>query len=208
MIEQQIRPWDVLDLHVLDVIESVPRELFVPEKHRELAFADLEIPLEHGQVMMSPKVEARMLQALEITPTDQVLEVGSGSGFVTACLANMAQQITSSEYYPDLSDCARQHCEISKLSNIEFLTGDIFDQLDSLELFDVIAVTASSPVYFPEFANHLRPNGRLFIIVGERPVMSATLMTRVTENEYHEQVIFETEIPALIGVSKEKAFSF
>ncbi len=208
MIEQQIRPWDVLDTRVLDVIRTVPRELFVPEQYKNLAFADIEIPIGHDQIMMSPKVEARMLQALQILPHDQVLEVGTGTGFVTACLATLAQHVTTSEFHSDLSVSAKQCLEKAKLGHIEFYVGNIFDQLDSLELFDVIAVTASVPAYPAQFARHLRPGGRLFVIVGQRPVMSATLFTCVAENEYRQETLFETELPPLHKLSKEKVFSF
>ena len=208
MIEQQIRPWDVLNTQVLDVIQSVPREQFVPEQHRKLSFADLEIPLGHGQAMMSPKVEARILQALDITSNDRVFEVGTGSGFLTACLASMAQKVTTTEYFADLSDSARQNCEQHAVGNYEFIQGNVFDQLKSLGSYDVIAVTASIPEYTPQFAKHLCVDGRLFIVVGQRPVMTATLVTCVAENEYRQETLFETELAPLVTSSKEKVFSF
>lgn len=208
MIEQQIRPWDVLNTDVLDVIQSVPRELFVPEQHRKLAFADLEIPLAHDQVMMSPKVEARILQALQISPDDTALEIGTGSGYLAACLATMATHVTTIEYYADLSSSAQQSCEQTNSNNIEYIVGNIFDQLNSLESYDVIAVTASTPVYTPQFAKRLNINGRLFIIVGQRPVMSAMLVTCIAENEFRQEILFETVIPPLLSSSKEKVFSF
>ena len=208
MIEQQIRPWDVLNTEVLDVIQSVPREQFVPEEHKKLAFADLEIPIGHDQVMMSPKVEARILQALQILPSDDVLEVGTGSGYLAACLAAMASHVTTVEYHADLSSSARQNCEQNNSTNIEFVVGNVFDQLSSLSTYDLIAVTASVPEYTPQFAKHLNINGRLFIIVGQRPVMSAMLISCVAENEYRQEILFETEIPPLLTSSKEKVFSF
>ena len=208
MIEQQIRPWDVLNTDVLDVIQSVPRERFVPEEHINLAFADLEIPLGHGQVMMSPKVEARILQALQPSAKDEVLEVGTGSGYLAACLAAMASHVTTIEYYADLSSSAQQCCAQQGSNNIEFLVGNIFDRINSLDSYDIIAVTASVPEYMPLFSEHLNVGGRLFIIAGHRPVMSAMLVTCVAENEYRREVLFETEITPLITSSQDKVFSF
>lgn len=208
MIEQQIRPWDVLNTEVLDVIQSVPRELFVPEQYKQLAFADLEIPLAHDQVMMSPKVEARLLQALDIADSDRVLEIGTGSGFLTACLASMADHVTTIEYYADLSASAKQCCQQIKLNNIEFLVGNVFEQLHSLGSYDVIAVTASTPEYIPDFAKHLQRDGRLFIIVGQPPVMTAMLITCTAENEYRQETLFETDIPPLLTAEKKQVFQF
>lgn len=208
MIEQQIRPWDVLNTDVLDVIQSVPRELFVPKEHAQLAFADLEIPLGHDQVMMSPKVEARILQALQISANDEVLEIGTGSGYLTACLATMAAHVNTIEYHADLSSAAQQCCTQSGLRHIDFMVGNVFDQFSALDSYDVIAVTASAPEYIPQIAEHLNINGRLFIIVGQRPVMSAILVTCVAAKEYRQEILFETEITPLITSYKAQVFSF
>ncbi len=208
MIEQQIRPWDVLDMHVLDVIQSVPREDFVSPAQRNLAFADLEIPIGHNQVMMSPKVEARMLQALAITTNDKILEVGTGSGFITACLAKMGQHVTTCEYYEALSSTAKSRLQHHQIDNIDFLTGDIFESLDSLGRYDVIAITGSLPVVLSDFSNLLNENGRLFSITGEAPVMTAKLITCAAEGSFREESLFETVIPALLSTSTEKVFSF
>ena len=208
MIEQQIRPWNVLDTEVLDIIQSVPRELFVPNEHKNLAFADLEIPLGHGQVMMSPKVEARLLQELQLNGSEDVLEVGTGSGYLAACLAAMTAHVTTIEYYEDLSSTARQHCELNDVKNVEFIVGNIFDQLSEMDTYDTIAVTSSVPEYTPEFAKHLNIGGRLFLIVGQRPVMSAMLVTCVAENEFRRENLFETEITPLIASSKKREFLF
>ena len=208
MIEQQIRPWDVLNTDVLDVIQSVKRERYVPEEHIKLAFADLEIPLDHGQVMMSPKVEARILQALQPDVEDEVLEVGTGSGYLAACLAAMASHVTTIEYYADLSSSAQQRCTQNALNNVEFLIGNIFDRINSLDSYDIIAVSASVPEYTSLFAEHLNVGGRLFIIVGNRPVMSAILVTCVAKNEYRREILFETEITPLITSIQDKVFTF
>ena len=128
MIEQQIRPWDVLDVDVLRVIEDTPRELFTPVQHRKLAFSDLEVPLDHEQLMMAPKLEARLLQALQIQADDEILEIGTGSGFVTACLAKLGKQVETVEYHDALSTHAQETLQQQKITNINFKTGDILDE--------------------------------------------------------------------------------
>ena len=208
MIEQQIRPWDVLDDNVLDVIQETPRELFVADQHRELAFTDIEIPIGHEQVMMSPKVEARMLQALKIMPTDKVLEVGTGSGYITACLAKMAKHVTTCEYYEDLSSMAMERLTAHSISNIHCIQGDIFEQIGSLHAYDVIAITGSLPENADRFLKHLTIHGRLFCILGKKPAMSATLITRAADDAYRSESLFETVIPPMLSTSSERVFSF
>ncbi len=208
MIEQQIRPWDVLDTRVLDLIQTVPREVFVSESQQSLAFADMEIPIGHNQVMMSPKVEARMLQALNVTSKDSILEIGTGSGFIAACLAKLGDHVTTCEYFQDLSEVAKLRSQEYKQSNIDFLVGDIFNLADSLDRFDVIAVTGSTPELISTFTKLLKLNGRLFCIIGQSPVMTAKLITCVGENSYREEGLFETHLPALLSTSTEKVFSF
>jgi protein-L-isoaspartate(D-aspartate) O-methyltransferase len=208
MIEQQIRPWDVRDTNVLDVIQSVPREAFVSEKHQSLAFADLEIPIGQNQVMMSPKVEARMLQALAVSADDNILEIGTGSGFITACLAKMGDHVTTCEYFDELSSSAQRRLQKQQMDNIDFIVGDIFSQLNTLETYDIIAITGSVPDELNSFSKLLRENGRLFCITGNLPIMSAKLLTRVTDSSCREQDLFETAIPALLSTTTEKVFSF
>ncbi|MFK7794936.1 MAG: protein-L-isoaspartate O-methyltransferase [Gammaproteobacteria bacterium] len=207
MIEQQIRPWDVLDMHVLNIIQSVPREDFVSESQKNLAFADMEIPIGHDQVMMSPKVEARMLQALAISPDDKILEIGTGSGHITACLAKMGKHVTTCEYYEELSATAKSRLQ-DKANNIDFLNGDIFNLSDKLSKYDVIAVTGSIPEQLNNISKLLKTNGRLFCITGQAPAMTAKLITHVAENSYREEDLFETVIPPLLSISTEKVFSF
>ncbi len=209
MIEQQIRPWDVLDMHVLNIFQSVPRENFVGESQQNLAFADIELPIGHDQVMMSPKVEARMLQALAIASSDDILEVGTGSGFMSACLAKMGNHVTTCEYFEDLSSVAKLRLNNQQIDNIDFLTGDIFNLSDTLASYDVIAVTGSTPEQANNLSKLLKINGRLFCISGQTPIMTATLITCVAENSYREESLFETVIPALLSTtSTEKVFSF
>ena len=208
MIEQQIRPWDVLDIRILDLLQSVPREAFVSESQQSLAFADMEIPIGHDQVMMSPKVEARMLQALDVTSSDSILEIGTGSGFITACLAKLGSHVTTCEYFDDLSEQAKLRLQEYKQDNIDFLVGDIFNSADSLEHYDVVAVTSSTPELISAFTKLLKVNGRLFCIIGQSPVMTAKLITCVGENSYREEGLFETHLPPLLSTSTEKVFSF
>ncbi len=208
MIEQQIRPWDVLDTNVLDVIQNIPRENFVSEQHRDLAFTDIEIPIGHDQVMMSPKVEARMLQALNIRPTDKVLEIGTGSGYMTACLAKMAEHVTTCEYFEDLASLAIDRLHNLDISNTHFIHGDVFEQTGSLRSYDVIAITGSLPENADGFFQHLSIQGRMFCILGEKPAMSATLVTRAAEDAFRSESLFETVIPPLLSTTSEQVFTF
>ena len=208
MIEQQIRTWDVLDNHVLDIIQSTPREAFVPVEHQSLAFADLEVPLGYGQVMMSPKVEGRMLQALQVSSEDTVLEIGTGSGFITSCLAKMSKHVTSYEIVENLSEQAARRIKDQNLSNVELVVADIFASLDDLNSYDIIAVTGSSPKALTQLAEHLQSGGRMFSILGEQPVMTATLTTCVTQNSYRDENLFETSLPPLVIATQKKEFIF
>lgn len=208
MIEQQIRPWDVLDIGILDLFQSVPREAFVEDGQEMLAFADIELSIGHSQVMMSPKVEGRMLQALKPTIKDQVLEIGTGSGFITACLAKMSRQVKTFEYFDEISATAEKRLNTQQIKNVDCIAGDIFSFLDNLGKFDVIAVTGSMPSNPDMFAKHLNPKGRMFCITGERPVMTAKLFTCVGDNSYREQELFETEIPPLLSTHSKQEFTF
>jgi len=209
MIEQQIRPWDVLDRRVLEVFEEVPREAFVPEAYRNLAFADIEIPIGLGEAMMAPKVEARMLQALAVQPKDQVLEIGTGSGFVTACLARLAAWVTSMEIHPEFIETARARLAEQQITNPELRTGDALGQLGE-QRYDVIAVTGSLPLadQSHELAQYLALGGRMFVVIGEAPVMEATLVTRIWEDQYTVESLFETELRALINARTPQRFRF
>ena len=206
MIEQQIRPWDVLDIDVLRVIEDTPRELYVPEQHRKLAFSDLEIPLACGQKMMAPKIEARMLQALEIQPEDEILEIGTGSGFATACLAKLGKHVDSVEYHENLSQQAHTILQQQHIKNVTLETRDIISDPFSNRLYDAIAVTASIPVYNNMFEPYLKPNGRLVVIAGRAPVMQATLVKRMQEHGNTETHLFETNLTPLIGIETPSSF--
>lgn len=208
MIEQQIRPWEVLDSHVLEVMASVPREDFVPEAFRNLAFADMEIPLGHGQRMMPPKLEGRMLQALALQPGDRVLEAGTGSGYITACMARLAHSVASVELFPALSESAAGKLATHGITNVTLRVADIFADPVADKSYDAIAITGSMPIPDERFEHGLKVGGRLFVIVGESPVMEAMLVTRVGESDWRREVLLETEIPALINAPEPKKFTF
>ncbi|HHB12525.1 MAG TPA: protein-L-isoaspartate O-methyltransferase [Chromatiales bacterium] len=208
MIEQQIRPWEVLDQRVLDTIAAVPRERFVPERYRHLAFADLEIPLGHDQFMMAPKVEARMLQSLEIRDDDLILEIGTGSGYVTACLARLGRSVDSVDIFADFTESARAKLEAEGIRNVMLETGDAAHGWNQGQEYDVIAVTGSLPEYVTDFERQLAVGGRLFVVVGEPPVMEAMLVRRVREEEFHRTPVFETCLRPLLHVSRRPRFAF
>jgi protein-L-isoaspartate(D-aspartate) O-methyltransferase len=207
MIEQQIRTWDVLDQDILALLTKTPRERFVPAQYRALAFADIQIPLGSGEVMMQPKVEGRVLQALAPQPEDRVLEIGTGSGFLTACLAQLTRRVTSVDLRPEFTEAARVRLADLQLRNVTLETGDAAQGWDSGR-FDVIAVTASLPVYHDAYARRLDIGGRLFVVVGTPPVMEARLYTRQSEDAWTCQSLFETDLPPLVNAPRPPQFSF
>lgn len=207
MVQQQVRAWDVLDERVLDIFRNVPRERFVPEQHRYLAFADVSIPLPHGQHMLRPNVAGRLLQALELSGSERVLEIGTGTGFVTACLAAASMQVRSLEIFADLADTARAALAGLGIRNAEVVTADAV-QYDDGERYDAIALTASLPVYDDRFQRRLKAGGRLFAIVGEPPVMEACLVRCIAEGTYAREGLFETVVDPLINAPRPRAFTF
>jgi protein-L-isoaspartate(D-aspartate) O-methyltransferase len=207
MVNQQVRAWDVLDPTVLAVLAQVPREQFVPPRFRQLAFADTAIPLPAGQVMMTPQLEGRLLKALTIRGTDRVLEVGTGSGFLTACLARLASRVTSLEIIPELADTARRNLRSAATWNAEVRTADVF-QYRPDEPWDVIAVTGSVPQPDERFQRWLAEGGRLFIVVGEAPLMEARLITRTGPDQWATTTLFETSVPALRNAPSPSKFRF
>lgn len=208
MIEQQVRPWEVLDQRVLDTMKRIPREDFVPERYRSLAFADTSIPLGHDQAMMAPKVEGRMLQALAITPQDSILEIGTGSGYVTACLASLGRRVNSIDIMPDFTESAAARLASHDISNVSLQTADAAAGVDPAERYDVIAVTGSLPVLQQQFHQNLEIGGRLFVITGSPPVMEALLITRINETSWKRESLFETSLPPLIHASAAQGFVF
>lgn len=208
MIEQQIRPWDVLDPQVLDLLFVVKREDFVPAAYRNLAFADMEIPLGCGQVMLAPRVEARLLQELGVKKTDRVLEIGTGSGYMAALLAARAEHVVTVESRPELAEMARENLARAGVANVSVELGDGSAGWPQQGAYDVIVVSASVPVLPEEMLKQLRLGGRLAVVVGEAPVMEAQLVTCTAEGVFNTVNLFETVIPALDGVPAKDSFSF
>ena len=207
MVQQQVRAWDVFDSDILNVLAAVPREQFVAAGLEALAFADTEIPIGHGQFMMTPTVEGRLLQALDLTPNDEVLEIGTGSGFLAACLARLAKTVLSIDIYDDFLNAAEARLADSGITNVELGAMNAMHDLPQQE-FDAIAVTGSLQTFDPRFVMALKPGGRLFVIVGDRPVMEARLVTRTGENDWESQTLFETEVAPLVGGAMPPGFSF
>jgi protein-L-isoaspartate(D-aspartate) O-methyltransferase len=205
MLGQQIRAWEVLDDRVLHTLEQTPRERFVPEDYRDLAFADTEIPLAHGQAMLAPKIEGRLLQALRIEPIDDVLEVGTGTGFLTACLARLARRVHSVDIFPEFVDSARAKLAAEGRANVELETADALE-LELAARFDAIALTASLPVLDDAFVRMLKPGGRLFVVVGRAPIMEARLITLQPSGDTTSQSLFETVLTPLINAERPEPF--
>jgi protein-L-isoaspartate(D-aspartate) O-methyltransferase len=208
MVEQQIRPAEVLDPRVLDLISEMPREDFVPADYRNLAYADIHIPIGYGQTMLKPIQEARFLQALNIRPKDKVLEIGTGSGFMTALLAKLADRVISVEIVPELAQQAKQKLTTHNINNVIIETGDAANGWEKNAPYDVIVVTGSIPLMIDGLKNQLAINGRMCITVGKEPVMTVYLFTRVGENQWREEALFETVVPALQNVQQPEAFVF
>jgi protein-L-isoaspartate(D-aspartate) O-methyltransferase len=207
MIEQQVRAWEVLDLKVLDVLQQVPREEFVPAAYRDLAFADTSVPLAHGQSMLPPKLEGRILQALEIQPHESALEVGTGSGFFAACIGRLARTVRTIDLFPEFVTEAMAKYARCGVNNVVAQVADAM-QLAEQEAYDVIAVTGSLPVYDPRFERALRIGGRLFVVTGQGPMLEARRITRTGPADWSRESLFETGIPALIHAPVPPRFVF
>jgi protein-L-isoaspartate(D-aspartate) O-methyltransferase len=207
MIEQQVRAWDVLDERVLDVMRRVPRAVFVPAGQRYRAYADAEVPLVRGQHMLRPSVVGRLLQALMPLPADKVLEIGAGTGFLTACLRAMAAQVRALEIFPELADAARRNLTLFGQRDVEVADADAMLGDDGAR-YDVIALTASLPVYDARFERMLTLGGRLFVVVGEPPVMDARLVRRTSEDSVTTRSLFETVIDPLVNAVRPPEFTF
>ncbi|MGH8122039.1 MAG: protein-L-isoaspartate O-methyltransferase family protein [Rudaea sp.] len=197
MVEQQVRPWDVLDARVLEAISAIHREDFVPDACRNLAFADLELPLGHAEVMMKPVVEGRMLQVVSPTGTESVLEIGTGSGFVTACLARLARAVVSIEQHADFVDTARARLAGAGLRNVRVEVAEAVYGFVPEQVFDVMLVTGAVATLPPRWRDWVKPGGRLFAIVGASPVQRALLHARDADGRWREEAMFETDLPYL-----------
>jgi protein-L-isoaspartate(D-aspartate) O-methyltransferase len=204
MLGQQLRAWEVLDDRVLRAFAETRREDFVPADYRDLAFADAEIPLGHGQSMLAPKVEGRILQALQVEPIDEVLVVGTGSGYLTACLARLAKRVTSVDIFPELVAAAEPKIAACGIRNVELKAADAFD-LSHRSRFDAIAVTGSV-LESDHFSGMLRPQGRLFVVVGREPAMEAQLITLQQDGTTTTESLFETVLAPLINAERPEPF--
>lgn len=208
MVEQQIRPWDVLDQTVLDLLFKVRREEFVPAAYRALAFVDMEIPLGQGESMWSPKLEARAVQTLQLKATDRVLEIGTGSGYLTALLASMTAHVTSVGIHAEFVAEATTKLKAHGFSNVSLEVGDASQGWAQQAPYDVIVVTGSLPVMPENLPAQLAPGGRLFAIVGDDPVMTARLITCVAHHVYRSEDLFETSIKPLVNAQQPDRFTF
>ena len=208
MVEQQIRPWDVLNQRVLDLLLLVRREEFVPSAYRDVAFADMEIPLGHGERMLQPKLEARMLQELDLRDTDRVLEVGTGSGYMTALLAKLAWHVYSVEIIPEFSASAARKLKAVGIENVTLEAGDAARGWDKQAPYDAIVLTGSVPILPETFHKSLAPGGRLIAVVGQPPVMEAQLVTCVAGGAYNTVGLFETCIAPLRNAIQPDKFVF
>ena len=204
MVEQQIRPWDVLDMQVLDLLMKVKREQFVPPAMREMAFMDMEIPLGYGASMWAPKLEARAVQALHVGRGDRVLEIGSGSGYLTALLSHLAAHVTSVEIVPELHAFAEKNLAAQRIDNVALMLGDAAQGWKGS--YDVIVLTGSAPVLPEAFQNSLMPGGRLFAIVGDAPVMQAMLVAHVASGVFESASLFETSTAPLRNALQPNRF--
>lgn len=208
MIEQQIRTWEVLDQEVLDLLGKVHREDFIPAQYKKLALADVNIPLAHNQVTMTPKLEARVLQALNISHTDRILEVGTGCGYLTALLATRGKQVVSVDIFQDFTESAAVKLAGHRIHNVDLLTGDAVNGWPATGPYDVVVITGSMYSLNHTIEQQLAVGGRMFVITGTSPAMNATLVVRTASNAWSREPLFETDLPALIGAEPPEQFRF
>lgn len=207
MIEQQVHAWDVFDERVLTTMRQIRREQFAPTQYGAVAFADAPIPLPQGQSMLPAKIQGRILQALAPTPSDVALEVGAGSGYLSACLGRLSARVRAIEIFPELAELAQRNLFAAAANNVSVEVADGM-QLTEQSAYDVIAVTGSLPLYDERFQQALRIGGRLFVVVGQAPVMEAWQVTRVGEREWQRESMFETVIAPLVGAPRPSEFVF
>jgi len=215
MVEQQIRPWDVLDLRVLEVLSTLPRETFVAQPYRGLAYADVELPIGYEQKMMKPVIVGRILQALNVQPEEDVLEIGTGSGFLTACLGKLAHSVVSIDQHVEFIENASDRLAAQWLGNIRLEHADAF-YWENTRQFDVICATGAVHQIPEHWLHWLRPNGRLFVICGRSPAMEALLIKKIEKKPYEPrpnatesiQSLFETDIAYLHGAAPPEEFDF
>ena len=204
MVEQQVRPWDVLDIRVLETLATLPREAFVPHAIRSLAYADTQLPLAHGEAMMKPVLEGRTLQSLLPQSHESVLEIGTGSGYLTACLARLCREVVSLERHADLADAARARLTAQGIANADVVAADAFAWTTD-RTFDAICITGAVDSIPARFTDWLKPGGRLFVVRGRSPAMEAVLVHRDV-NGLRTESLFETDLPYLVGAAPAPAF--
>jgi protein-L-isoaspartate(D-aspartate) O-methyltransferase len=207
MVENQVRTWEVLDPRVLEALRTVKREAFVPARHRELAFVDMAVPIGHGETMLKPVVEGRILQALALEPGERVLEIGTGSGFLTACLAHLAASVTSVELHADLAASARTQLAAAQVRNVHLEIADAVRDFSTGDRFDAVVVGGAVYALPERFRAWVKPGGRLFAIVGESPAMQATLYTRADETHWTSESLFETDVAYLKNAEPPRRFT-
>lgn len=207
MVNQQVRGWNVYDENVLAMLRDLPRDHFVPAGYTSVAFADIAIPLGHGEHMMTPTIEGRLLQALGLTGEENVLEIGTGSGFMTACLARLAAHVTSIDIHDDFIESARDKLETAGIRNVDVMQMDAIQELPDGP-FDAIAVTGSLQTFDPRFVEALSRHGRLFVVVGDGPAMEAKLIERTNDHDWHTVSLFETSLAPLVHGALPPQFSF
>lgn len=206
MVENQVRPWEVLNARVLEALGRVHREDFVAPVHRQLAFADMCLPLGHGEVMMKPVVEGRVLQALDLKSTDHVLEIGTGSGFLAACMASLSASVLSVDMHSDFIEAAAQRLQAAGVSNAKLETGEAVRDWQPQGRFDAVVVTGAVSVVPERFAGWLNDGGRMFVVHGTSPAQQAMLITAEGAGRFHEEPLFETDLPYLAHAQPVRRF--
>ena len=207
MVAQQIRTWDVVDEKILGLLGELSRDEFAPPAFANLAYADDEIPLGHGQVMLRPSIVGKILQALQIEAKEQVLEVGCGSGYMTACLAHLAAQVSSVDVFEAFVSMAAENLATAGIENAFIQHMDVMSELPDAT-FDVICITSSVPEIHPAYGELLNNGGRLFVFVGESPLCTGMLMTRVSDDEFEVEALFESDVPSLVNLDPGSEFLF
>lgn len=208
MVQQQVRTWDVLDPRILELMALIPREKFVPPDFQQLAFSDTFIPIGHNQVMLPPKIVGRILQSLALNKRDSVLQIGTGTGYITSILCQLAKKITAVEINPELAKQTLKNLKELGLHNFVLEVGDAMPGWPNNAPYDAIILTGSVPVLPKSLGNELAINGRLFAVIGKSPAMSAIVLTRLDKEQWSKQVLFETNIPPMIPTTKVEDFQF